>query len=258
MVQRFRDKTCVLWPIDALRKSYNVQDKQREANEADLLSYMQFTDPNLVQWLILLFCLPPVFFLRLSYYSFWFLSLIFLPFFRSFCLLYSPYLFTSICIPTSFHAILSCYLSSLVLMRIANSTPLNQVELLWSDSRDVRNSTLLNNRLSQILTYRRIYVTWAIKWTWICNVALKESVKQRIVLFSVVSILRYCVPVPLFYFRNEFFTDRLCGLVVKSSWVQLRSCLREIVASPIWKAENKAMGISCADHATPSIRSSWH
>jgi hypothetical protein len=42
------------------------------------------------------------------------------------------------------------------------------------------------------------------------------------------------------------------------SWVQLRSYLKEKVASPVKKIENTAVGIRCADHATPSIRKRWH
>jgi hypothetical protein len=34
--------------------------------------------------------------------------------------------------------------------------------------------------------------------------------------------------------------------------------LEEIVAAPVKKTENKTGGIRCADHATPSIRKSWH
>jgi hypothetical protein len=37
---------------------------------------------------------------------------------------------------------------------------------------------------------------------------------------------------------------------VHSVWVQLRLCLKEIVAAPVWKADNTAVGIGCADHAT--------
>jgi hypothetical protein len=34
--------------------------------------------------------------------------------------------------------------------------------------------------------------------------------------------------------------------------------LEEIVAAPVKKTENTTGGILCADHATPSIRKSWH
>jgi hypothetical protein len=34
--------------------------------------------------------------------------------------------------------------------------------------------------------------------------------------------------------------------------------LEEIVAAPVKKTENTTGGIRCADHATPSIRKSWH
>jgi hypothetical protein len=34
--------------------------------------------------------------------------------------------------------------------------------------------------------------------------------------------------------------------------------LEEIVAAPVKKTENTSGGISCADHATPSIRKSWY
>jgi hypothetical protein len=83
-------------------------------------------------------------------------------------------------------------------------------------------------------------------------------------------------------------SDRLCGLVVRvsgyrsrgpgfdsrsfqifweaavwngihsASWGQLRSYLEEIVAAPVKKTETNDRGILCADHATPSIRKSWH
>jgi hypothetical protein len=43
-----------------------------------------------------------------------------------------------------------------------------------------------------------------------------------------------------------------------TSGVQLRSYLEEIVVAPVWKTENTAVGICCADHATPSIRKSWY
>jgi hypothetical protein len=33
---------------------------------------------------------------------------------------------------------------------------------------------------------------------------------------------------------------------------------RKIVLAPVYKTENTAMGIRCTDHATPSIRKSWH
>jgi hypothetical protein len=42
------------------------------------------------------------------------------------------------------------------------------------------------------------------------------------------------------------------------SWGQLRSYLEEIVAASVKKTENTTGGIRCADHATPSIRKSWH
>jgi hypothetical protein len=84
------------------------------------------------------------------------------------------------------------------------------------------------------------------------------------------------------------FCDRLCGLVVRvsgyrsrdsgfnsgasrfsekqwvwngvhsASWGQLRSNLEEIVATPVEKTETTTGGIRCVDHATPSIRKSWH
>jgi hypothetical protein len=80
------------------------------------------------------------------------------------------------------------------------------------------------------------------------------------------------------------FLDRLCGVVVRvpgyrsrdpvsipntarfsekqwvwngvhwASWVQLRSYLKEKVATPVWKSENTAVGIRHADHLAPSIR----
>jgi hypothetical protein len=34
--------------------------------------------------------------------------------------------------------------------------------------------------------------------------------------------------------------------------------LEEIVAAPVKKTETNDRGIRCADHATPSIRKSWH
>jgi hypothetical protein len=40
--------------------------------------------------------------------------------------------------------------------------------------------------------------------------------------------------------------------VHSASRVQLN--MEEIVAGPVYKSENTAVGISCADHATPSIR----
>jgi hypothetical protein len=43
-----------------------------------------------------------------------------------------------------------------------------------------------------------------------------------------------------------------------ASWGQLRSYLEEIVAAPVKKTEANERGIRCADHATPSIRKSWH
>jgi hypothetical protein len=46
--------------------------------------------------------------------------------------------------------------------------------------------------------------------------------------------------------------------VRSASWVQLRSCLEEIVAAPVQKSGNTALGIRCADHATVSVRKSWH
>jgi hypothetical protein len=36
--------------------------------------------------------------------------------------------------------------------------------------------------------------------------------------------------------------------------VQLRSYLEAIVAAPVWKSENTAVGIRHADHVAPSIR----
>jgi hypothetical protein len=42
------------------------------------------------------------------------------------------------------------------------------------------------------------------------------------------------------------------------SSVQLRSYLGEIVAAPVQKSSNTAVGIRWADHATPSIRKSWY
>jgi hypothetical protein len=39
---------------------------------------------------------------------------------------------------------------------------------------------------------------------------------------------------------------------------QLRSYLEEIVADPVKKPETNDRGMRCADHATPSIRKSWH
>jgi hypothetical protein len=46
--------------------------------------------------------------------------------------------------------------------------------------------------------------------------------------------------------------------VHSASWVQLRSCLEEIVAAPVKKTENTTGGIRCTDHATSSIRKSWY
>jgi hypothetical protein len=43
-----------------------------------------------------------------------------------------------------------------------------------------------------------------------------------------------------------------------ASWGQLKSYLEEIVAAPVKKTETTTGGIHCADHATPSIRKSWH
>jgi hypothetical protein len=84
------------------------------------------------------------------------------------------------------------------------------------------------------------------------------------------------------------FFDRLCGLVIRVSGYRSRgpgfesrrhhifwevvglergplslvstmeSYLEEIVAAPVYKTENTALGIRCADHVTPSIRKSWH
>jgi hypothetical protein len=34
--------------------------------------------------------------------------------------------------------------------------------------------------------------------------------------------------------------------------------LEEKVAALVYKADNTAMGIRCADHASPSIHKSWH
>jgi hypothetical protein len=45
--------------------------------------------------------------------------------------------------------------------------------------------------------------------------------------------------------------------VQSASWVQLRSYLEEILAVPVWKAENTAVEIRHADHVTPSIPKSW-
>jgi hypothetical protein len=87
--------------------------------------------------------------------------------------------------------------------------------------------------------------------------------------------------------RKKFpllLADRLCGLVVKSSWLQIRrpgfdswrkkrvvglergplslvSTTEELldrkVAAPVWKTGNTAVGIRHADHVAPSIRKSW-
>jgi hypothetical protein len=38
----------------------------------------------------------------------------------------------------------------------------------------------------------------------------------------------------------------------------LRSYLEEKVAVPVYKTENTAVEIRCADHATSSIRKRWH
>jgi hypothetical protein len=43
-----------------------------------------------------------------------------------------------------------------------------------------------------------------------------------------------------------------------ASWIQLRSCLEEIVAAPVQKIENTAVGIRHAYHVAPTIRKSWH
>jgi hypothetical protein len=39
--------------------------------------------------------------------------------------------------------------------------------------------------------------------------------------------------------------------VRSASWVQLRSYLEEKIAAPVYKTENMAVGIRCADQATP-------
>jgi hypothetical protein len=54
------------------------------------------------------------------------------------------------------------------------------------------------------------------------------------------------------------FQQRVWNGVHSASWGQLRSYLEEIVAASVKKTENTTGGIRCADHATPSIRKSWH
>jgi hypothetical protein len=46
--------------------------------------------------------------------------------------------------------------------------------------------------------------------------------------------------------------------VHSASWVQLRSYLKEIVETRVYKTENTAVGIRCAKHVAPSIHKSWH
>jgi hypothetical protein len=48
---------------------------------------------------------------------------------------------------------------------------------------------------------------------------------------------------------NRFCKPSSLSRYVKFHWLLL---------SPVKKAELTAMGIRCADHATPSIRKSWH
>jgi hypothetical protein len=44
--------------------------------------------------------------------------------------------------------------------------------------------------------------------------------------------------------------------VHSASWLQLRSYLEEMVAAPVYKIENTAVGIRRSESATPSIRQS--
>jgi hypothetical protein len=41
-------------------------------------------------------------------------------------------------------------------------------------------------------------------------------------------------------------------------WVQLRSYLKQNVATPIQKTYNTAVGIRYSDYVTPCTRKSWH
>jgi hypothetical protein len=63
-----------------------------------------------------------------------------------------------------------------------------------------------------------------------------------------------------FDFRRYQIFWEVVGLerVHSASWLQLRSCLEEQVAAPIYKTEVTAVGICHADHTTPSILKSWH
>jgi hypothetical protein len=74
-----------------------------------------------------------------------------------------------------------------------------------------------------------------------------------------------------------------CGLAVKSSWLQIQKSgfdswhyqiflevlglergplsfmsTIEVLLAPVYKTENKAVGIRCADHMAPFNRKSWH
>jgi hypothetical protein len=52
--------------------------------------------------------------------------------------------------------------------------------------------------------------------------------------------------------------QRVWNGVHSASWGQLRSYLEEIVAASVKKIQTNDRGIRCADHATPSIRKSFH
>jgi hypothetical protein len=56
----------------------------------------------------------------------------------------------------------------------------------------------------------------------------------------------------------DFLRSSGSGTVSTHSSVQLRSCLEEKVASPVYKTEITAIGIRHSDHVAPSIRESWH
>jgi hypothetical protein len=59
----------------------------------------------------------------------------------------------------------------------------------------------------------------------------------------------------------NYFTDTRLNIANRNSTLKQKTAPSFVfccVLYPVYKTENTAVGIRCADHATPSLRKSWH